>query len=87
MRTKTHKTTVTPPDDDITPEQRQALIDYADDVIRCRSGMGPDWPTDWVQSLLIDWSRAGSRWTGPDHLLHQLRNQRGPRWLIERTSR
>jgi hypothetical protein len=83
MRTKTHKTTVTPPDDDITPEQRQAIIDYAAWKMSSRCDGG----CDWVSSLLVDWNRAGSRWTGPYHLLHQLRNQRGPRWLIERTSR
>lgn len=55
---------------DLTPEQAQALQDYA-------TWAGPD----WKDRLYTDWMRAGSDWPGPYNLLHQIRNNFGPSWL------
>lgn len=55
---------------DVTPEQAQALRDYA------------EWAgTKWKDKLSTDWMRGGSNWHGPYNLLHQVRNRQGPSWL------
>lgn len=55
---------------DLTPEQQSALLDYA-------AWAGPS----WKDKLTSDWMRAGTDWSGPYHLLHQIRNNFGPSWL------
>jgi hypothetical protein len=63
--------------DEITKEQADALKAYA---AWCKSrGMA------WKDRLFDDWMRAGSDWHGPYHLLHQVRNRRGPSWLSKLT--
>ena len=53
-------------------EQLDALRAYAE-----------GWEDDgWKRRLRLDWSRAGSDWEGPFHLLQQLRNSHGPAWLL-----
>ena len=53
-----------------TAAQLCALRDYA------------GWAGDnWKSELSHDWMRAGSEWSGPYELLHQLRNTLGPSWL------
>jgi len=56
----------------LTPEQLDAVKAYAHDH-----------GTGWKESLTVDWMRGGSTWTGPYHLLQQVRNQHGPRWLAD----
>jgi hypothetical protein len=54
----------------LTTEQEDALVAYAQAHGRT-----------WKQQLQRDWMAAGSRWDGPYHLLHRLRNTHGPAWL------
>ncbi len=56
----------------LTPEQLDAVKAYA-----------RDYGTTWKDSLRSDWMRSGSKWIGPYHLLQQIRNQHGPRWLVD----
>lgn len=56
----------------LTPEQLDAVKAYADDH-----------GTRWKESLLSDWMCSGSLWSGPYHLLQQVRNQHGTRWLAD----
>ena len=58
--------------DNLTPEQLDAVKAYAED-----HGIG------WKESLRSDWMNSGSKWSGPYHLLQQIRNQHGPRWLVD----
>lgn len=51
-------------------EQMDAVIQYAE-------SRGANWKDD----LHTDWMRSGSTWSGPYHLLQQVRNQHGPKWL------
>lgn len=58
--------------DPINAEQQSAIDQYA-----------IDHGADWKLHLETDWARCGSRWSGPYHLLHQLRNSHGPKWLVD----
>lgn len=56
------------------PDQLKALKAYA------------KWAgKDWKKKLSRDWMRSGSEWDGPWHLMQQLRNQLGPKWLTKYT--
>ena len=57
---------------EITPEQLDAVKAYAHD-----HGIS------WKEELRYDWMRSGSHWSGPYHLLQQIRNLHGPRWLVD----
>mgnify|MGYP004450879351 FL=1 len=54
----------------LSPEKIQALTEYA-----TWAGKG------WKDRLVTDWMRAGSRFRGEYHILHQIRNTHGPSWL------
>lgn len=57
----------------LTAEQFQALKSYAENE-----------GEDWKMRLSIDWMRAGTdKWHAKEtyHLLHQVRNRLGPKWL------
>lgn len=57
----------------LTDEQYQALKTYAE-------WQGPE----WKQDLSFDWMRAGTdKWHSKEtyHLLQQVRNRFGPKWL------
>ncbi len=55
-----------------TPNAMQlaALVDYAE-----------HFGDRWKKQIVIDWIRAGSRWSGAWGLLQQVRNNAGPGWL------
>ena len=61
--------------DKLTDEQAEALVSY---IKWCKERK-----VEWRQRLSTDWMRAGSDWSGPYHLLHQIRNRLGPRWLVD----
>ena len=61
--------------DKLTREQMEALVAYR---AWCK-GRG----VEWRRQLADDWMRAGTDWDGPYHLLHQIRNQQGPSWLVD----
>lgn len=61
--------------DKLTQEQADALIAYR---AWCKER-----GVEWRRRLAADWMRAGSEWSGPYHLLHQIRNQQGPSWLVD----
>ena len=55
---------------DITPEQRAAVDAYAAKYGRF-----------WKQKLLLAWQTGRDTAEPNGHLLRQVRNQAGPRWL------
>lgn len=57
---------------ELTSEQLDAVKAYAQDH-----------GTGWKESLRSDWMGSGSHWGGPYHLLQQIRNLHGPRWLVD----
>lgn len=65
---------------ELHPDQLQALKDYE---TACKK-LHPKKPDEWKNELAIDWSQAGSRIVSDDtySVLHGLRNQHGPDWLI-----
>lgn len=60
----------TPSLDDVTPDQREALINF-------RTKNGPDWRA----KLNDHWFRGTDDRQPDGGLLRQVRNQRGPSWL------